>query len=51
MGVEDMEFPGVSKKEDVEIPVSSDKPKNYAGFFQKEYDLNLSTQNWIFSGS
>ena len=35
-----MEFPWVLKKEHVEIPVESDKPKNSRGFFQNEYDLN-----------
>ena len=30
-----MEFPGVSKKENVEILVQSDKPKNFRDFFSK----------------
>ena len=34
-GVEFMEFPGVSKKENVEIPVQSGKPKNFRDFFSQ----------------
>ena len=30
-----MEFPGVLKKENVEIPVPSDKPKNLRDFYSK----------------
>ena len=43
-----MEFPWVLKKEHVEIPVESDKPKNSRGFFQNKYDLNSSILDFFW---